>query len=73
MVAREVNPRRFQTETLLCLRFRGTKKDAEAELARLINKINTGEYVEPSKMLVRDYLDRWVLILMTDRSPSTKP
>ena len=38
----------------------GTKKDAEAELARLINEVNTGDYVEPSKMLVREYLDRWL-------------
>lgn len=38
----------------------GTKKDAQAELARLINEINTGEYIEPSKMLVREYLDRWL-------------
>ena len=39
---------------------RGTKKDAERELARLIPEINTGHYVEPSRMLVREYLDRWL-------------
>ena len=39
---------------------RGTKKDAERELARLMNEINLGAYVEPSRMLVRDYLDRWL-------------
>lgn len=39
---------------------RGTKKDAEAELARLIHEMNTGSYVEPSKMPVRDYLDLWL-------------
>lgn len=39
---------------------KGTKKDAERELARLITEINTGNYVEPSRMLVRDYLQRWL-------------
>ena len=39
---------------------RGTKKDAEAELVRLIHELGTGEYVEPSKMLVREYLERWL-------------
>ena len=39
---------------------RGTKKDAERELARLMNEINLGAYVEPSRMLVRDYLDQWL-------------
>ena len=38
---------------------RGSKRDAERELARLVSEINTGDYVEPSKMLVREYLDRW--------------
>ena len=40
--------------------FHGSKKDAEAELARLIHELNTGMYAEPDKMLVRDYLGRWV-------------
>lgn len=41
-------------------RFRGTKKEAEAELARLVHELNTGAFVEPSKMYVRDYLERWL-------------
>ena len=40
--------------------FRGKKKDAQAELARLINEVNTGEYIEPSKLPLREYLDRWL-------------
>ena len=39
---------------------KGTKKEAEAELNRILNEINSGEYVEPSRMLVRDYLQRWL-------------
>ena len=34
----------------------GTKRDAERELARLLNEFNTGSYVEPSRLTVADYL-----------------
>ena len=36
----------------------GTKKQAQAQLTRLLNEINTGVYVQPSKLTVADYLDR---------------
>jgi integrase len=39
---------------------RGSKKDAQRELARLLHEINTGAYVEPSRMTVSDFLDRWL-------------
>jgi integrase len=39
---------------------RGGKKDAQRELARLLHEINTGAYVEPSRMTLSDYLDRWL-------------
>lgn len=38
----------------------GTRKHAERELTRLVNDLNTGGYVEPSTMLVRDYLELWL-------------
>lgn len=38
----------------------GTKKDAQRQLARLLHEINTGAYVEPSRMTLSDYLDRWL-------------
>ena len=40
--------------------FRGSKKEAQAKLARLVNEINTGDYVEPSKLPFREYLERWL-------------
>ena len=40
--------------------FHGNKKQAEAELARLLHELNTGLYAEPDRMLVRDYLERWL-------------
>jgi integrase len=39
---------------------RGTKRDAQRELARLMNEINTGSYVEPARMTVSEFLDRWL-------------
>src|SRR5690606_14302789 len=39
---------------------RGTRRDAEAELARLVHELNTGGYVEPARMTVGDYLERWL-------------
>src|SRR5262249_51728525 len=39
---------------------RGTKKEAEARRSQMINEINTGAFVEPSKMTVAEYLNRWL-------------
>ncbi len=39
---------------------RGSKKDAHRELARLVHEMNTGAYVEPSRMTLSVYLDRWL-------------
>jgi len=33
-----------------------TRKAAEAELAKLINQVNTGAYVEPNRLTVGEYL-----------------
>ncbi len=38
----------------------GKKKDADKELARLLHELNTGNYVEPSKMTLKEYLERWL-------------
>lgn len=39
---------------------RGTKRDAERELSRLLHEFNTGGYVAPTRMNVGDYLERWL-------------
>lgn len=39
---------------------RGNKKDAERELTKLLNEINTGTYLEPSKLTVAEYLEKWL-------------
>jgi integrase len=64
---RDENGRRIQ-------RWRGgfaTKKEAEDELAKVLESINTGSYVEPSKLKAGDYLLEWVASL-GDVRPSTR-
>ncbi|HZL59172.1 MAG TPA: site-specific integrase [Stellaceae bacterium] len=39
---------------------RGTRRDAERELTRILNAIETGAFVEPSKMTVEKYLETWL-------------
>ncbi len=39
---------------------KGTRKDAEREVARLVNEMNNGAYIEPSRMKVDEYLERWL-------------
>jgi integrase len=39
---------------------KGTKKDAQREMARLLHTIYTGAYVEPSRMTLREYLELWL-------------
>src|SRR5699024_6595321 len=36
-----------------------TKKDAEAELPRILNELNDGTYVEPSKQKYKNFIDDW--------------
>jgi integrase len=47
--------RRIHTVTV-----RGTRKDAEAELARLLNDTHRGTFADPSKMTVAAYLQSWI-------------
>lgn len=38
----------------------GSKKDAERELRRLLHEMDTGAFVEPSKLTVGEYLTQWL-------------
>jgi integrase len=51
--------------------FKGTKRDAEAELVRLIASANRGDYVDPSKTTLADFLDRWETWAATQVSAKT--
>ena len=37
-----------------------TRKEAEAALATTMTEANKGEYIEPSRMTVKDYLTKWL-------------
>jgi integrase len=39
--------------------FRGTKREAEIEAARLVTAATAGELVDPSKVTLAEFLDRW--------------
>src|SRR5665213_1020369 len=39
--------------------FKGTKREADAELIRLKSLADRGEYIDPSKVTVSEFLTRW--------------
>ena len=51
--------------------FRGPKREAQAELNRLLNSRNEGTYVDPTKMTVADYLEHWLTVYV-DRQLAAK-
>jgi integrase len=52
----------FGKRQLRYINFKGTKKEAQAELTRLLNQRNEGTYVDPSKMTVGQYLEHWLAV-----------
>ena len=40
--------------------FKGTKREAQIECARLISEMNSGEYVETSKLTIEQWIDQWL-------------
>lgn len=50
---------------------KGTKKDAEDELARLINELRNGIYVESHKISTKDFLLKWLEHIKSKVAPST--
>jgi len=39
---------------------KGTRDDAENELIRLLRTLQTGEYVEPSRLTIKSFLEQWL-------------
>src|SRR6266404_6369383 len=50
---------------------RGSRKDAERELRKRLVAIDKGDRVDPTKMSVGDWFDRWLLITKPEISPAT--
>jgi len=58
--------RRFGTATV-----RGTRRQAEKELVRLLRSVDTGEHVDPSRITVGDWLKLWIETARAEVSPKT--
>ena len=52
--------------------FRGIKREAQTECARLITAMNAGSYLEPSKTTLAEFLDRWLDGIKSQVSPRTR-
>ena len=52
-------------------KFAGTKRNAQDECARLISELNGGLYIEPAKITVGQFLDRWLEHIKPLVSPRT--
>lgn len=50
---------------------RGTRKDAEKELRRLLRSLDTGEHVDPTRITVREWLATWLVAAHEEVSPKT--
>lgn len=48
-----------------------TKKEAQNAFAETLNEINKGTYVQPSKVLYKDFLNEWFIDKKTKIMPST--
>ena len=62
----ETGERRIRYQTI-----KGTRKDAEAELARLLNDAHRGTLVDPTKITVADWLRQWLDGVKGDLSRGT--
>ena len=48
---------------------RGTRKDAERELTRLLRARDTEEHVDPTRMTVQQWLETWLDTVRSEVSP----
>ena len=51
--------------------FKGTKREAQIECSRLISEISGGAYIEPAKITVGQFLERWLEHIKPQVSPRT--
>jgi integrase len=51
--------------------FKGAKRAAQAECARLVTEMRDGSYVQPSKLTVSQFFDRWLKHIKPNVSPRT--
>src|SRR5215475_9245535 len=51
--------------------FKGTKREAQIECSRLITAITGGTYLEPNKITLAAFLDRWLDHIKSQVSPKS--
>jgi integrase len=51
--------------------FRGGKREAQAELNRLLAELQSGAFVEPAKLTVGEYLEKWLAHVKTRVKPNS--
>jgi integrase len=51
--------------------FKGTKREAQKECARLIHEMNVGTYIQPSKATLAAYLEIWLADIKSRITPKT--
>ena len=51
--------------------FRGTKREADDELSRILAEIKNGGFVDPGKVTVEKYLDKWLEHVATKTATKT--
>jgi hypothetical protein len=51
--------------------YKGTKRQAQVECARLISVIQAGTYLEPSKTTVAEFLTRWLAHIKSQVTPKS--
>ena len=62
----ETGKRRIATATI-----RGSRKDAEKELRRLLRTLDTGEHVDPTRTTVEEWLTGWLSEIREEISPKS--
>ncbi|MBC7340927.1 MAG: site-specific integrase [Clostridia bacterium] len=51
--------------------FKGSKREAEAEMLRMIAEYEKGQYIKPSRITTAEFLDRWLSTARHAVSPKT--
>jgi integrase len=51
--------------------FKGTKRQAQEKCAQLVTEMKAGTYVEPSKITLAEFFDRWLTHIKPNVSPRT--
>jgi hypothetical protein len=51
--------------------FHGSKREAQRECGRLVSELSGGGYVEPARINLSQFLDRWLEHMRTQVSPRT--